>query len=170
MPIIVIALLLVSCTSENDKLLNQFETKVEQYENMATNYSQYNAQQMDSAYNEIDGIMNQLLEAELTEADMSRATQLSIRLQVAIAGIQEQRQQDIEIDLNEMAKLDKIETIKSYSQIIDNGLKEKNLKIRSKYLWLKEYFNKVLPTDGKTYNMFAYNILGDPQKADGENK
>ena len=75
-----------------------------------------------------------------------------------------------EIDLNEMAKLDKIETIKSYSQIIDNGLKEKNLKIRSKYLWLKEYFNKVLPTDGKTYNMFAYNILGDPQKADGENK
>ena len=102
MPIIVIALLLVSCTSENDKLLNQFETKVEQYENMATNYSQYNAQQMDSAYNEIDGIMNQLLEAELTEADMSRATQLSIRLQVAIAGIQEQRQQDIEIDLNEI--------------------------------------------------------------------
>ena len=75
-----------------------------------------------------------------------------------------------EIDLNEMAKLDKIETIKSYSQIIDSGLKEKNLKIRSKYLWLKEYFNKVLPTDGKTYNMFAYNILGDPQKADGENK
>ena len=102
MPIIVIALLLVSCTSENDKLLNQFETKVEQYENMATNYNQYNAQQMDSAYNEIDGIMNQLLEAELTEADMSRATQLSIRLQVAIAGIQEQRQQDIEIDLNEI--------------------------------------------------------------------
>jgi len=102
MPIIVIALLLVSCTSENDKLLNQFETKVEQYENMATNYNQYNAQQMDSAYNEIDGIMNQLLEAELTEADMSRATQLSIRLQVAIAGIQEQRQQDIEIDLNQI--------------------------------------------------------------------
>ena len=33
---------------------------------------------------------------------MSRATQLSIRLQVAIAGIQEQRQQDIEIDLNEI--------------------------------------------------------------------
>jgi len=102
MPIIVIALLLVSCTSENDKLLNQFETKVEQYENMATNYNQYNAQQMDSAYNEIDVIMNQLLEAELTEADMSRATQLSIRLQVAIAGIQEQRQEDIEIDLNQI--------------------------------------------------------------------
>lgn len=102
MPIIIIVLLIAGCTSENDKLLNQFETKVEQYENMATNYNQYNAQQMDSAYNEIDGIMNQLLEAELTEADMSRATQLSIRLQVAIAGIQEQRQEDIEIDLNQI--------------------------------------------------------------------
>ena len=74
-----------------------------------------------------------------------------------------------ETNLDE-AKSDQMETVKSYSQIIDNGLKEKNLKIRSKYLWLKEYFNKVLPTDGKTYNMFAYNILGDPQKADGENK
>lgn len=68
------------------------------------------------------------------------------------------------------AKLEQMETLKSYRQIIGNGLKEKNLKIRSKYLWLKEYFNRVLPTDGKTYNMFAYNILGNPQKADGENK
>lgn len=75
-----------------------------------------------------------------------------------------------EICLNEMAKLDKIETVKIYSQIIDKGLREKNLKIRSKYLWLKEYFNRVLPSDGKTYNMFAYNILGDQQKADGKNK
>lgn len=54
------------------------------------------------------------------------------------------------------AKLDQMETVKIYSQIIDKGLKEKNLKIRSKYLWLKEYFNRVLPTDGKTYN-----IIGD---------
>ena len=59
------------------------------------------------------------------------------------------------------AKLEQMETVKIYSQIIDNGLKEKSLKIRSKYLWLKEYFNRVLPSDGKTYNMFAYNIIGD---------
>lgn len=68
------------------------------------------------------------------------------------------------------AKSEQMETLKSYSQIFNKGLKEKNLKIRSKYLWLKEYFNRVLPSDGKTYNMFAYNILGDPQKADRENK
>ncbi|MCK9454722.1 hypothetical protein [Sulfurimonas sp.] len=65
-----------------------------------------------------------------------------------------------ETNLDE-AKSDQMETVKIYSQIIDKGLKEKNLKIRSKYLWLKEYFNRVLPTDGKTYNMFAYNIIGD---------
>ncbi|MBE0492530.1 MAG: hypothetical protein IBX44_09830 [Sulfurospirillum sp.] len=58
------------------------------------------------------------------------------------------------------AKSDQMETVKIYSQIIDKGLKEKNLKIRSKYFWLKEYFNRVLPSDGKT-NMFAYNIIGD---------
>ena len=65
-----------------------------------------------------------------------------------------------ETNLDE-AKSDQMETVKIYSQIIDKGLKEKNLKIRSDYLWLKEYFNRVLPTDGKTYNMFAYNIIGD---------
>ena len=70
-----------------------------------------------------------------------------------------------ETNLDE-AKSDQMETVKIYSQIIDKGLKEKNLKIRSKYLWLKEYFNRVLPTDGKTYNMFAYNIIGDPLKTE----
>lgn len=65
-----------------------------------------------------------------------------------------------ETNLDE-AKSDQMETVKIYSQIIDKGLKEKNLKIRSDYLWLKEYFIRVLPTDGKTYNMFAYNIIGD---------
>ncbi len=71
-----------------------------------------------------------------------------------------------DIDLEEIAKLDKIKTIEIYSQIINNGMKEKNLKIRSKYLWLKEYMNRVSPIDGKTYNMFAYNIIGDPLKTE----
>lgn len=97
-----ITLLLTGCVNKNDKLLNQFEEKVEQYEAMSANYGEYNNTQFDSAYNEIDGIMNALLEADLNETEMTRATTLSIRLQVAIAGIQEQKQNDINIDLNQI--------------------------------------------------------------------
>ncbi len=94
--------LLSACASKHDKLLTQFEHKVEQYETLANDGVAYGDPQLDSLYNEIDVIMNELLSAPLSEAQTSRATQLSMRLQVAIVGIQEKNEPTFEIDLNQI--------------------------------------------------------------------
>jgi len=94
--------LLTACASKQDKLLTQFELKVEQYETLAREDAQNNAPQLDTIYNEIDAIMNELLSATLTEAETVRASQLSLRLEVAILGSTQTNEPTIEIDLNQM--------------------------------------------------------------------
>ena len=87
--------LLTSCNSHSDKLLNQFEDKVTEYEKLADAKTPYGAP-------EVDAIMNELMSSDLNDKQMSRATELSLRLQVAIAGIQEENAPELEIDLNEI--------------------------------------------------------------------
>lgn len=94
--------LLIACASKNDKLLNQFENKVAQYEELVTSNVLYGDPQLDTVYNEIDAIMNELLSAKLTENQTSRATQLSTRLQAAVANIQYSNDPAFEIDLNQI--------------------------------------------------------------------
>jgi hypothetical protein len=94
--------LLTACASKNDKLLNQFEYKVEQYENLAINNVEFGDPQLDTLYNQIDAIMNELLSSTLTDEETNRATQLSLRLQVAIDGIKESNEPTFEIDLNQI--------------------------------------------------------------------
>lgn len=94
--------LLTSCNSHSDKLLNQFEDKVTEYEKLADAKTPYGAPELDSLYSEVDAIMNELMSSDLNDKQMSRATELSLRLQVAIAGIQEENAPELEIDLNEI--------------------------------------------------------------------
>ncbi len=56
------------------------------------------------------------------------------------------------------AKNDKIEVLKNYSNIISYGLNYTEKNIKPKYLWLKEYHDRVLRT-----GMYGYNIIGDPK-------
>ena len=93
--------LLASCTSQNDKLINQLEEKVAAYETLALDMVPMGDPRYDSVYNEIDPILNELLASELTKEEMSKATALSLRLQVAIESIQDQ-QEGIQIDLNQL--------------------------------------------------------------------
>lgn len=94
--------LLTACSGHTDKLLNQFEDKVTEYEKLADSKTPYGAPELDSLYNEVDAIMNELMSSDLNDKQMSRATELSLRLQVAIAGIQEENAPELEIDLSEI--------------------------------------------------------------------
>ena len=53
----------------------------------------------------------------------------------------------------------KKEVLKKYYTIANKNINHPSNKVQQKYMWLKNYIDKLLPSDGKTYNMFAYNIL-----------
>lgn len=92
--------LFAACASKNEKLLNQFEEKVEQYETLSDNKVPYNDPQLETVYNEITDIMDQLMANDLSDEESSRATGLSLRLQVAIMTIENENDPGLEIDLN----------------------------------------------------------------------
>ena len=52
----------------------------------------------------------------------------------------------------------KVEALSCYIQIIDDGLKIDDVSIKSKYMWLEQYVNRIISS-----GIFSYNIIGNQE-------